>query len=176
MRYDLLRLTVAMLAGIAVILGLEAEMAANLLAAPALVTANITNGLLNTIGIETIQNGTVITQAHVFAYEIHHRCLGILPASALVIFMAIQPVGFGAKIIGVCVGLPVLFALNITRLIHLFLIGIHQPDYFWAVHHVVWNLIVFIFVVLIIMIWLNRINSNDKVVSKLNYQNGFLSK
>lgn len=176
MTVDLLRLTVAMLAGIAVILGLEAETASNLLTAPALVTANITNGFLNMIGIETIQNGTVITQPHVFAYEIHHRCLGILPASALLIFMAIQPVGFGAKIIGICVGLPLLFALNITRLIHLFLVGIHQPDYFWVAHHVVWNLIVFIFVVLMVVIWLDRLKSKDKVVSRLNYQEAFLSK
>lgn len=176
MRVDLLRLAVAMLAGIAVIVGLEAETASNLLAAPALVTANITNGFLSTIGIETIQNGTVISQAHVFAYEIHHRCLGILPASALVIFMAVQPVGLGAKIIGICVGLPVLFALNITRLIHLFLIGIHQPGYFWVAHHVVWNLIVFIFVVLMVVVWLDRLKSKDKGVSRLNYQKGFLSK
>lgn len=176
MRFGLLRLTAAMIAGIAVILGLEAETAANLLAAPAMVTANITNGFLNAIGIETIQNGTVISQPYVFAYEIHHRCLGILPASAFVIVMATQPAGFGAKIIGICVGLPVLFALNITRLTHLFLIGIYQPDYFWVVHHVAWNLIVFVFVVLMAVIWLDWLDSNEKVVSKLNYQNGFLSK
>lgn len=166
----------AMLAGLAVILGLETEAASSLLAGPALVTANITNELLNMIGIETIQNGTVITQPHVFAYEIHYRCLGILPASALVIALAILPAKPGAKIIGICVGLAVLFSLNITRLTHLFLVGIYQPDYFWIAHHVIWNFIVFIFVVLMIVIWLKRTSIRPPGVSGLNYQKELLSK
>jgi len=165
-----------MLAGIAVILGLETQAVSSLLTGPALVTANITNALLNMIGIETIQNGTVIAQPHVFAYEIHYRCLGILPASAWVIALAILPAKPAAKTMGIFVGLPVLFCLNITRLIHLFLVGIYQPDYFWAAHHVVWNFIVFMFVVLMIVIWLKRTSIRPPRVTGLNYQKELLSK
>ncbi len=161
--------------GAAIVMGLEAEAASALLAGPALVTANITNDVLNLLGIETLQQGTVISQPHVFAYEIHHRCLGILPASALIIVMCIQPYALSAKLTGIIVGLPLLFVLNITRLVHLFLVGIYQPAYFWLAHHVIWNLIIFVFVVLLIIIWLNWLERAAIRISSLNYQKGMLS-
>lgn len=172
----LLRLCATLLLGCAVILGLETEAASALLAGPALATANITNGLLAFLGVETVQQGTVITQPYVFSYEIHTRCLGVLPASVFVILTLVHPAGLRSKLMGVCIVLPVLFALNITRLVHLFLVGVFQPHFFWMAHHVIWNGITFAAVVLMGLVWLKWSDNSAVAVSGMNYQQRLLSK
>lgn len=148
------KIATAGLLGIVVLAALESESVRPLLNPFAQFTAYITGQVIQILGIDVGQNGTVIFRPYVFAYEINYRCIGVLPVSALAIALIVSPVGFGAKLIGMAIGVPLVLVLNVVRLVHLFELGVNHPDYFWLAHRVLWEAAMLGSVLLIWVVWM----------------------
>jgi exosortase H (IPTLxxWG-CTERM-specific) len=102
-------------------------------------TARTTIALLQWSGIEAVRVGTLIYHPDGFAYEIYYRCTGFLPVAFLAVSILAYPGSLRRKFVGLAVGVPVLVALNLARLVHLFYIGAHNPVMFDLAHTVLWE-------------------------------------
>jgi exosortase H (IPTLxxWG-CTERM-specific) len=123
-------------------------------------TARATVALLHWLGIEATRVGTVVSHPSGFAYEIYYRCTGFLPVAFLATAILAYPGCWRRKLVGVSVGVPVLISLNLTRLVHLFYLGVHHPAVFDLAHSVMWEG----FLILAILgLWLGWTRWSDSV-------------
>lgn len=118
------------------------DMLGSVLAPLATVTAQTMLALLHWLGMEAVGVTTVISHPDGFAYEIYYRCTGFLPAAFLTAAILAYPGPLRRKFVGLAVGIPLLFALNLIRLVHLFYIGVYNPAAFELAHTVLWEGIV----------------------------------
>ena len=101
--------------------------------------ARVTLALLHWLGIEATRVATVISHPSGFAYEIYYRCTGFLPVAFLTTAILATPGHWRRKLVGLAVGVPALIAVNLTRLVHLFYLGVHNPATFDFAHSVLWE-------------------------------------
>jgi exosortase/archaeosortase family protein len=104
-------------------------------------TAQMTLVLLHFLKLEAVQIGTQIHHPNGFAYEIYYRCTAVLVAALLAALTFATPASVRSKLIGLCVGIPVLVGLNLIRLVQLFHTGVFHPALFDLAHGLVWELI-----------------------------------
>jgi exosortase H (IPTLxxWG-CTERM-specific) len=102
-------------------------------------TARATLALLHWLGMEATRVATVISHPSGFAYEIYYRCTGFLPVAFLTTAILASPGPWRRKLVGLVVGVPLLIALNLTRLVHLFYVGVYHPAAFDFAHTVLWE-------------------------------------
>jgi len=104
-------------------------------------TARMTLFILHFLRVEAMRIGSQIHHPGGFAYEIYYRCTAVLVATLLGALTVATPASVRCKLIGLSVGIPVLFALNLIRLVHLFYTGVFYPGLFDLAHGLVWELI-----------------------------------
>ena len=112
------------------------------------VVASLTQVLLHGIGIAAQRLGTVLFMPGGFAYDINIGCTGLLPAAVLVVAILVSPGTSGSKRRGLVVGVPLVLAVNLLRLVHLFYLGVFAPRYFVVAHSLLWEgtIVLFTFV------------------------------
>lgn len=111
----------------------------SLLAPATTLTAQMTLVILHWLGMEAVRVGTVISHAGGFAYEIYYRCTGFLPVAFLSVSILASPGMLVRKFAGLVVGVPIVIGLNLTRLVHLFYLGVYDPTTFDWAHEVLWE-------------------------------------
>lgn len=106
--------------------------------------AVLSSRLLNLFGQQTVATGDSVSSAF-FSIKINRGCDAIeamaLFASALLAF----PAAWKRKLSGLCAGLFFLFAMNLLRIVSLFLIGRYAPDSFEFFHVEVWQIVFILF-------------------------------
>ncbi len=115
--------------------------------------ASLTQAVLQWIGIAAQRTGTVLFVPGAFAYDINIGCTGLLPAAVLAVAILASPGTQGAKQRGLVVGVPLLLALNLLRLVHLFYLGIHAPRYFVLAHTLLWEGTIVLFTFVTWLLW-----------------------
>ncbi len=110
-----------------------------LLAPVTTMTARMTLEVLHWFGIAAAGAGTVLSHPAGFAYEISYRCTGFLPTALLITSILAYPGSLRRKCVGIALGVPILIVLNLTRLVHLFYLGVHDPATFALAHAVLWE-------------------------------------
>ncbi len=108
---------------------------------------------------------SVTTNASV---QIRHGCDAILPAGLFVTAILAFPVALRLKWPGILLGTSILVSLNLVRIISLYLVRAHWPDWFHTMHVDVWQP-AFIFFSLSFWIlwalWATKPRSNQTVLS-----------
>ena len=89
-------------------------------------TTDATRWLLAWSGIEVGRVGTVLSHPGGFAYDIGYRCTGLVVAAFLGVGLLALPLGWRARARGLIVGLPLVLAANLARLVGLFFVGVHR--------------------------------------------------
>lgn len=141
------------------------EVLAEPLAPLVLLTAEGTHWLLQSIGIAATREGAILSAPGGFAYEVYYRCTGFLPVLCLLVCVLAYPAALRRKLAGLVVGVPLLLAFNLIRLVHLFHIGVTHPDLFGLSHEVLWEVATVLAVALVwlgYMIWCHGI-SPDRI-------------
>ena len=116
-------------------------------------TAGATFAALDRLGIDATRDATILYQPDGFAYQIYHRCTGFLPAAFLTAVILISPGNWRRKLIGLAVGVPLIVALNLARLVHLFTLGVARPELFDLAHGVLWEGVMMVAVVGLWQAW-----------------------
>lgn len=98
--------------------------------------------LIRQTGLDAVRDGTRLRHPPSgFAYNVSAGCIH-LPALLLGILAVICVAApTRAKLAAVAVGVPLYVALNVTRLVHLFHIGVASPPWFPAAHEIGWPLL-----------------------------------
>jgi exosortase/archaeosortase family protein len=117
-------------------------------------TAASTAAVVRLLGTSAVQEGPVLRHPQGFAIEVYYRCTGLLPA----LFVAVSILAFPAprelRWKGVIVGVPLLLGLNLTRLVILFVVGVHWPIWFDVAHRVIAEAIMALAVLGLWLAWL----------------------
>ncbi len=113
-------------------------------------TAKAAFTVLQMLEVPAILNQTVLSHPDGFACEVYFRCTGFLPAVCLTVTIWASPGRGLRKLFGIALGVSLLLALNLLRVVHVFVIGVTRPDVFGIVHGVVWEAVI---VAAVIGIW-----------------------
>lgn len=122
-------------------------------------TAHITLVLVRELGIDAVRDGAVLVHPDGFAYEIAYTCTGFLPVTTFIACVLAYPAKWHAKRVGIAVGVPLLWMVNLVRLVHLFYLGVYIPEAFVVAHEVVWE---WLLAVIFIALWLGWIRWSEK--------------
>lgn len=110
---------------------------------------------LDLIGQDIQMTGTIIRSDR-FAVNIKNGCNGV---ETMIIFLAAViafPSSWRSRIIGLVGGCLAIQAVNLIRVVALFLTGAYFPALFDSSHTVIWQTIVILFGVLLWIFWANR--------------------
>lgn len=177
-----LRFTAVMMGFVGVVLlTYRADVLGALLAPLATLTARTTLALLHSSGMEVVRVATLIYHPDGFAYDITYRCTGFLPVAFLTVSILAYPEPLRHKLVGLAVGVPVLVALNLTRLVHLFYIGVYHPAAFDFAHAVLWEGFLILAVFGLWLGWTRWSDSHSRIggypsVTRCRRPSGWLSK
>lgn len=110
---------------------------------------------LNLIGQKITMKGTQIRNEK-FGVNVRNGCNGV---ETMIIFVAAVlafPATWKARGIGLVLGVLAIQAVNLVRVVALFLTGAYFPQFFDSSHTVIWQTIVILFGVLLWIFWANR--------------------
>ena len=142
----------AVFTGLVVLLFRE-ELVGPALAPLTLWTARMTVLLLHWVGVEAVQAATVISHPDGFAYEIAYSCVGVLPVVLFAAAVLAYPAAPVHRLVAVTIGLPTLLALNFSRLVHLFYLGVHNRADFEVWHGYLWRTIILLSIIGLWLSW-----------------------
>lgn len=111
--------------------------------------------VLDALGQEITQHGTILRSPR-FAVNIRNGCNGV---EAMVIFLAAVvafPSPWRARIVGLALGILVIQAVNLLRVVALYYTGAYFPKWFDSSHTVIWQAIVILSAVLLWLFWAQR--------------------
>lgn len=141
------------LAGLLLWLGFRDEVLGPLLVLWRVEVAKAVLGLIHWAGMEATREATAIYHPGGFAYEISRGCTGFVPTALLATAISAYPAAGRAKLVGLVLGLPLLLAVNLARLVHLYYVGVRQPHWFETTHQVLWEILIIVAVVGIWLAW-----------------------
>jgi len=161
-RLNLRFAVIMMIYGGAVFLVYRDEVLGPLLAPLAVLTARMTAGALGLIGMDALRDQAVLAHPDGFAYEIAYTCTGFLPAVTFIACILASSGTTGRKWVGIAWGVPLLIAVNLLRLTHLFYLGVNFPGAFGFAHEVLWEGLL---AVSFIGLWLGWLHWSSKEAS-----------
>jgi len=127
-------------------------------------TARAALVLLHMCGMEAARAATVIYHPDGFAYEIYYRCTGFLPVAILTASIFASPGPLRFKFCGLAMGVPVLLAVNLFRLVYLFYVGIYIPAAFDFSHSVLGESLLILATLGLWLTWIKWNQSAKKVL------------
>jgi exosortase/archaeosortase family protein len=101
--------------------------------------ATLVQALLHPLGIDPVRAGGSLYVPGGFGYEITAGCTGVVAGAVLTVAILASPGARAAKAWGLLLGVPLVLAVNLLRLVHLFYIGIHAPGRFALAHSILWE-------------------------------------
>lgn len=115
--------------------------------------AAISAMLLNVLGYGVNASGDLIYSSG-FSVSVKKGCDAAEPMAIFIAGIIAFPALVRNKLAGLVLGLSLLFLLNIVRIISLYMMGIHSPEYFEAMHLAVWQVVFIISAILLWYLWL----------------------
>jgi exosortase H (IPTLxxWG-CTERM-specific) len=123
--------------------------------------ARLSGAVLNLLGQHVALRGTVIQGPH-FAVNIRNGCNGV---EAMLIFVSAVlafPASWRSRFAGLTLGILAIQAVNLVRVVSLYLTGAYLPRFFDASHTVIWQSVVILCGVLLWVFWANRLPARDE--------------
>ena len=116
-------------------------------------TARISNAILHLLG-----ENSQVTASTIWSSKHAITVLPLCSALELVWFVCAVVISFPAsffrKVVGLLVGISLIFALNLLRVASLFYVGVHYHSYFDTVHENVWPAPLIISTIIICAVWI----------------------
>jgi archaeosortase B (VPXXXP-CTERM-specific) len=119
-------------------------------------TAFILGEIFSLGGANVIRNGQFLF-IQGFGMEIIDECTAVFSSIVYCSAILAYPTTLKNKGLGMVFGIPLLYLINIFRLVILVLVGIHYPTMFEFVHVYLWQASFIIFVVVLFLLWLKLV-------------------
>lgn len=107
------------------------------------------------VGGEAVAQGTDIV-VNTMVMNVNHECTGIFVLVLFASFVLAYPASWSARAVGLGIGIPLLFAVNVFRLATLARIVEVYPQAFFYFHEYVWQGIFMVFVLVGALAWAER--------------------
>ncbi len=118
-------------------------------------TASWTSEGLNLLGTSTTVRGTILSSDS-FAANIVAECTAVGPLVLFIGAVIAYPAPLKAKTVGALIGLVVLTAVNLLRIMSLFWIGSAYPEYLDVAHLLVWQTAIILLAIVLWLFWVER--------------------
>ena len=119
-------------------------------------TAAMLGFSLQALGIHPTVHG-IFVSVDSFSVKVITECSAIFISILFFSFVLAYPTSWKKKAIGLLFGIPILFAVNILRLVVVFITGMIHPDFFEYMHLYFWQIILIIFVLILCLAWLRLV-------------------
>ena len=123
---------------------------------PAYLEANarISNAILHLLDQATVVTGTTIRSPQ-FSVTIKRGCDALEPSWLFCAAVLAFPAPWHRRLVGMAFGVAAILTLNLVRIVSLYFLGVHLPNFFETMHLEVWP-VIFIFTAL--LLWLGWIS------------------
>lgn len=116
--------------------------------------------VLSILGQGTSATGSILSSSE-FSVNVQEGCDAIVPTILYMTAVLVFPTSWKNKSSGLLIGIPLLFLLNLIRIITLFLTGIYAPKLFEFMHVEFWQALFILCTVLIFISWLKKSNQHS---------------
>jgi len=120
------------------------------------ITASLLGFLLRIFGVDAAVTGNTVTMDRL-SLRIIDECTAMFGSIVYISCVLAYPTDPKKKIIGIVLGIPCLYAINMVRLVVLAFVGLFSPEIFEFVHTYLWQTIFIVFVIVIWLTWVDRV-------------------
>lgn len=128
------------------------------------ITASWLGKLLTLLGFTTTVEGVYVNFG-VAGLEIIAECTGYTAMALFFSVVIAYPSPIKKKLVGLAIGIPLILAFNLFRLVVMALILAYKPQYFDVAHLYFWQVALIIFVVAMVVLWIQKLVNREKAVS-----------
>ena len=125
------------------------------------VYATISNWILLALGQGTRASSESIFSSD-FSIQIKKGCDAVAPMILYTLSIVFFPVKWKFKPRGILIGIALLFALNIVRIVTLYLTGKYIPSVFDIMHTDIWQILFIVFTLYLWLVWLRKVNTEEQ--------------
>ena len=109
---------------------------------------------LRLIGIDAGGSGSIIVSPE-FSVSIKNVCNGLEVTAIFFATILGFPASWKSKLLGLAIGYPVIYAINIVRIVVLFILGFKMPQVFETAHYYYAQAFVIIATVCVWLVWVS---------------------
>ncbi|MFO7966287.1 MAG: exosortase H [Archaeoglobaceae archaeon] len=124
-------------------------------------TALISGTILSFLGFEVAVKGAVVSLDG-FSMKIIDECTAIFSSIIYVSCVSAYPTTIKNKGLGVIAGVPLLYVIDMLRLLVLGAVGVNSPSLFEFFHVYFWQGTFIVFVIIVFLAWLRLIKDENK--------------
>jgi len=122
------------------------------------ITAYLLGFLLRIFGMDVVVDGNTVTIVGHITLKIIDECTAMFGSIVYLSCVLAYPADVKTKAIGIVLGIPCLYAINMVRLVILAFVGVFSnPETFEFVHTYLWQTIFIVFVILIWLVWVDKV-------------------
>jgi archaeosortase B (VPXXXP-CTERM-specific) len=125
-----------------------------------ILTAQATTGAIHLFGMAATREKTIIRITNA-VWQVNTECTAITIMIIYSSFVAVYKTSLKSKGIGLLVGLPLIFAANITRLLLMAFIDKYKPAYSTYFHDYLWQVAFIIMVVFMWIVWIEKVAKRE---------------
>ena len=118
--------------------------------------ARVSGKALQAIGQPVVVNDTVIASSH-FAVNINNGCNAVEAMLILLASIVAFPASLKARAAGLVIGAIAIQAVNLVRVVTLFLLGAYHRRLFDTFHTAVWQIVIILFAIGFFLVWSARV-------------------
>ena len=120
------------------------------------VTADLTGFFLKLFGISVNITGRVVSLSN-FSMEVVGECTGLYEMLIFLAAMIAYPANYKKKLIGAGLGLPLLYVINIIRMVFIAAMGNWSPQTFDFMHLYFWQVAMILIIVSVWVLWIEKV-------------------
>lgn len=120
------------------------------------VTADVTGFFLKLFGLTIRVSGRIVSMPN-FAIEVVGECTGLYEMLIFLAAMIAYPAGWKKKLIGAGLGIPLLYVINIVRMVFICLVGNWSPGTFDFMHMYFWQVAMILIIVSVWVLWIEKV-------------------
>jgi archaeosortase B (VPXXXP-CTERM-specific) len=124
-------------------------------------TADITGFFLKLFGMTVNVDGRVVSLNN-FSMEVVGECTGLYEMLIFLAAMIAFPASYKKKLIGAGLGIPLLYVINIIRMIFIAVIGNWSPKTFDFMHLYFWQVAMILIIVSVWVLWIEKVVNYSK--------------
>lgn len=121
--------------------------------------AALSGATMRLIGVPVAVNGTIIS-GPCFSVEIKNGCNGVEASLFLMAAILAFPASARSRGIAAVLGFLLIQAVNLVRVVSLYLVGCYRRQWFDAAHLTLWQTIVFAITVLYFVQWTRKVSAD----------------
>ncbi len=119
-------------------------------------TAMLGNALLSLVSDEASRSGNLM-QLGSFGVMIIEECTGIFEVLIFLAAVLAYPTGWGDKLVGIGLGVPILYAFNVARILVLIWVGRFYNDLFEFMHIYFWQATLILMITSVWLLWILKV-------------------